>query len=323
MRGRLVLLNSIAHSLIRLSPTQNISLSHFDVETEYKVNRANLSFDGSYQYATPREDAKRLRDLRVFTVTIPVMRYYFGSQGQLLIDYERATNFAWLEWMYNIHKTVKPFLFDHPVYGSLMVRFAEPLKVPKGTKGGQAALEGVSITLIEVQDTTKVNETRISALYLMTNVLGPLHYINVDKDYWVTDNRDIFDYPYHLISTEYEAEDTSLTLGGNYQYVVRGSKPEERVFTLYFEGLKYELNQGELLSYVSGDSQLSMHHLENFYYWFRLDIPFYYIHPTYGKIKVRFKEPLKIPKLRANGNGWTESFTVTLVEVIEDAHRYV
>ena len=313
MRGRPALLNSVAHSLIRLNPTQNISLSHFDVETEYKINRANLSFEGSYQYATPREDAKRLRDLRVFTVTIPIMRYYFGSQGQLLIDYERSTNFAWLEWMYNIHKTVKPFLFDHPIYGSLMVRFAEPLKVPKGIKGGQAALDSVGITLVEVQH---------KPLSSINYALGPNYYLNLSQTYWETDHR-VFNHPYHLVSTEYEAEDTSLALGGNYQYVVRGSKPEERVFTLYFEGLKYSQTLGLILGDTSEDNELSMQYLENFYYWFRLDIPFYYIHPTYGKIKVRFKEPLKIPKLRANGNGWTESFTVTLVEVIEDAYRYV
>jgi hypothetical protein len=309
MRGRPALLNSIAHSLVRLNPVQNISLQYFNIETEYQVTRANVTFEGGYQYATPRTGYGDNNDLRVFTLSIPVMRYYFGSQGQLLVDYERSTNFAWLEWMYNIHKLVKPFFFDHPVYGQLKVRFTEPLKVPKGLKGGQAALEGVELRLLEVRDT-----------YVVPNkVLGPHFALNLDVNYWQEHN--LFNFPHHLISTEYGSEDTVLSLGGNYQYTVRGSKPEQRVFTLYYEGLKYTPNY-DLLD-LAVEPELNAAYLENFYYWYRLELPFYYIHPTYGRIKVRFKEPLKIPKLRENGNGWTESFTITLVEVIEDAHRYL
>lgn len=306
-------MNSIAHSLIRLNPIQNISLDYFDVETEYQNPRANVSFEGSYVYATPITGfRKNLTDLRVFDVTIPVMRYYFGSQGQLLVDYERATNLAWLEWMYNIHKLVKPFLFNHPIYGGLKVRFAEPLKIPKGIKGGQSALESVGLKLIEVREDYNLPR------------LGPLFALFMGGSYWDGELKNTFNYPYHLVSTEYEAEDTVIALGGNYQYTVRGSKPEERVFTLYFEGLRYSVaSNGLIIGNVSDDDQLSMQHLENFYYYYRLDTPFYYNHPTYGRLKVRFKEPLKIPKLRVNGNGWTENFTITLVEVIEDAQRYV
>jgi len=311
MRGRLVLLNSIAHSLIRLNPLQNLSLTCFELETEYKSTRANLNFDGSYQYSTPRAALKPYTDIRLITVTVPVMRYYFGSQGQLLTDYERSTNFAWLEWMYNIHKTVKTFLFDHPIYGTLKVRFAEPLKVPKGIKGGQAALEGVQFTLAEVYNTALDSPLR----------LGPAFLLNLDQNYW--DTHTDFDYPYHLVSTEYNSEDTVVQLGGNYQYTVRGAKPEERIFTLYFDGLRYSQTGDIIIADTSDDNQLSMQHLENFYQWYGLDDSFYYPHPTYGRVKVRFKEPLKIPKLRENANGWTESFTVTLVEVIEDATRYV
>lgn len=307
-------MNSIAKSLIRLNPTQNISLEYFDVETEYQVSRANLNFEGSYQYAAPLANPKSAKDLRVFNITIPAMRYYFGGQGELLVDYERSTNLAWLEWMYNIHKMVKPFLFDHPIYGSLKVRFAEPLKIPKGLKGGQSASESVGVRLIEVHEQPTES----------FQLLGPKFSLNVGNTYWVHDRKDTFNYPYHLVSTEYESEDTVLSLGGDYQYTVRGSKPEQRIFTLHFDGLRYSVAYDDkIIGTESDDDQLSMQHLENFYFFYRLHKPFYYPHPTQGRIKVRFKEPLKIPKLRPNGNGWTEAFTITLVEVIEDAKRYL
>lgn len=297
---------STAFGLVRFNPVQNISLLFFDIETEYQVARANLTLGQSYQYA----QEPLTKDIRYFNITIPTMRYYLNADDSLNINYERATNLAWLEWMYNIHKLTKPFLFDHPIYGTLKVRFAEALKIPKGIKGGQACVDSVGLRLIEVLDT---------ATALATPLGSQFGEIITDSTHWETNN--LFDFPHHTVSTEYRSEDTAFSLGGNYQYAVRGAKPEERTFDLQFEGLKYTANGLTLDSAV--DRPNNMAYLEQFYYNFKLHKPFYYNHPVYGRTKVRFKEPLKIPKLRINSNGWTDNFDITLVEVIEDATRYV
>lgn len=60
-----------------------------------------------------------------------------------------AYNMGALEAFYNRHKLHKPFIYPHPVYGNIEVRFMDPLKIPEGIVGGNGALEDFTITLIE------------------------------------------------------------------------------------------------------------------------------------------------------------------------------
>lgn len=298
MLGRLPLFNTVAYSLVRLNQIQNIGLKFFDVETEYKSFSPSTSMGSSYQFSRSSD----VPDLRYFNVTIPTMRFYFHPDGSFNLDYERATNLAWLEWMYNVCKLSKPFLFDHPVHGTLSVRFAEPLQIPKGIEGGHSCVEAITVRLVEI-------------VIRKPFPLGP----NWGTHVSLPDNS--FEFPYHLISTDYRSEDSLVILGGNYHYAMRGAKPEERMFNLAFKGLKYYLDGNDKID-VSPTPALNMGYLENFYWYYKLDKPFYYLHPVYGRVKVRFKEPLKVPKLAVAANGWTTDFTITLVEVIEDATRY-
>lgn len=58
-------------------------------------------------------------------------------------------NMGALEAFYNRHKLHKPFIYPHPVYGNIEVRFMDPLKIPEGIVGGNGALEDFNLTLIE------------------------------------------------------------------------------------------------------------------------------------------------------------------------------
>lgn len=55
-----------------------------------------------------------------------------------------------LEAFYNAHKLHRSFLYPHPVYGNLEVKFMSPLKIPEGIKGGNGALNDFEIDLIEI-----------------------------------------------------------------------------------------------------------------------------------------------------------------------------
>ncbi len=284
-------INSLAKAHVRLDSLQNIDLTLFTVETEYQEFAANTSFNGSYAFAL----SSKVPSVRLFTVKIPVLRYYFDSFGDLDLTVNKDTNMAWVEWMYNVHKLQKLFLFTHPVYGDVRVRFREPLKVPKGVKGGQACVEALELQLVEVSNPDPLRG--------FTPQLAEIP----------------FDFPYHCVSTDYLPEGVVFPLGGNYAYTVEGDKPEQRKFTLYFKGLRY-ISDG--MNYrTDEDIQLNMARLEMFYNLHKLDKPFDYNHPVFGIVKVRFDQPLKIPEGVRNSN-WVGDLQLTLVEVVTDSSRY-
>ena len=283
--------SSLAKSHVRLNYLQNLDLSLFTVETEYQEFAANTSFSDSYSFAL----STRVPSVRTFILKIPVLRYYFDSFGAIDITYNKDTNMAWVEWMYNVHKLHKPFLFTHPVYGVVKVRFKEALRVPKGVAGGQACVEALELQLVETSN--------------------PKPLANFTPQY--TDL--LFDFPYHLVSTEYKPEGLAVPLGGNYAYTVTGNKPEQRKFTLYFKGFRYI--QDGLNLRTDEDAQLNMARLEMFYNLHKLDKPFDYNHPVFGMTKVRFDQPLKVPAGLQNSN-WTGDLQLNLIEVVTDASRY-
>lgn len=286
--------NSTAFSHVRLNLVQNLGLNFFEVETEYTEFASSTNLGSSYQFSLKVEAPS----LRAFNVVVPVLRYYQNHDGSLDITYNKDTNMAWVDWMYNIHKLDRYFLFNHPVYGTLKVRFKEPLKVPKGLKGGQACVESLELRLIEIPSDASYQQFNPRTF----DELG-------------------FDFPFHCVSSEYQQEGTTAVLGGNYTYAVRGAKPEQRKFTLYFKGMKYyQDGAGKLDPFLN--STLNMGALELFYKQFKLSQSFYYNHPVYGKLKVRFNNPLKVPKLLRKGDGWVGDFQLELIEEVEDATRY-
>lgn len=286
--------NSVAYSHVRLNSLQNLDALTFNIETDYQEFSSSGSLGSSYDFSLPNTTPS----LRVYTLNIPVLRYYFNADGTLDLLTNRGVNIAWIEWMYNIHKLDRFFLLTHPVYGDVKVRFKEPLKIPKGKSGGQACVEALEFQLVELPSSNLYAQFTPETLTDLS-----------------------FDFPHHSLSTEYQQEGLTTLLGGNYTYAVRGSKPEQRIFTLYFRGLKYfQDNSGLIDTAIKPD--LNMGRLEQFYSQFKLSRSFYYQHPSYGKIKVRFNKSLKIPKLIQNSDGWVGDFQLELVEEVEDAKRY-
>ena len=82
----------------------------------------------------------------------------------------------------------------------------------------------------------------------------------------------------------------------------------------------YQDGAGKLDPFLN--STLNMGALELFYKQFKLSQSFYYNPPVYGKLKVRFNNPLKVPKLLRKGDGWVGDFQLELIEEVEDATRY-
>jgi hypothetical protein len=93
-------------------------------------------FGKGYQYAV-----KPLLPLqRTFILSFDAMQWdgpVAGYDMQTLIDF------------YEAHELWDRFNYVHPKYGTLIVRFATPLAVPKSVKGGSGATEPFEVQLIE------------------------------------------------------------------------------------------------------------------------------------------------------------------------------
>lgn len=120
---------------------------HLVPETDYPDSSVRVSFGRSWIFTAP-PDAP---DQRTFTLSFTGFKYYVDENGN--IDHTtnaNINNMAALEDFYQQVRLYDIFIYPHPVYGNVNVRFKDPLKVPKGVKGGDGVLEDFQISLIEV-----------------------------------------------------------------------------------------------------------------------------------------------------------------------------
>lgn len=122
-----------------------------------------------------------------------------------------------------------------------------------------------------------------------------------------------FNYPNHKFSTKYP-EGTRIKLGGGYDYTPEPSAPDQRIFSLKFESMRWFTYANGVVDRVS-NATINLGHLENFYQQNRMHGEFTYPHPVYGNVICKFARPLEIPVGKSSGNGWVEGFEVELVEV--------
>lgn len=60
-----------------------------------------------------------------------------------LLNYMTFINF------YSVHKTHEPFLYNHPVFGQLTVKFSKSLEDPEHVGDGTGVVGGLEVELIE------------------------------------------------------------------------------------------------------------------------------------------------------------------------------
>lgn len=114
--------------------------------TEYPQSGNRIQLGNGYVFTSP----PNAPDIRTFTLSFPTMFYYVNETDNALDKIKNPKyNMAVLEDFYNRHKLHKPFVYPHPVYGNIEVRFMDPLKIPEGIVNGNGALEDFNITLIE------------------------------------------------------------------------------------------------------------------------------------------------------------------------------
>lgn len=113
--------------------------------TEYPESGNRMKFGNGYDFATEPTGP----DQRIFVLSFPAMKYYELSGGGIDKTREPVVNMALLDDFYLAHKLWKSFIYPHPVYGELTVKFNKPLKIPEGIPQGDGAVKAFSIELIE------------------------------------------------------------------------------------------------------------------------------------------------------------------------------
>lgn len=100
----------------------------------------------SYEFAAEPTSV----DQRVFKLYFKTMRYYTLANGTT-IDATQVPviNMAALEAFYKVHRMWKTFLYPHPVYGTVQVKFRKPLMIPQGIEGGGGAVQPFGLEFTE------------------------------------------------------------------------------------------------------------------------------------------------------------------------------
>jgi hypothetical protein len=122
----------------------------------------------------------------------------------------------------------------------------------------------------------------------------------------------------HVLEVEYP-ESARVKFGGGYEFATRPRGPDQTVYTLHFEGMRFFFEQvgypplgTRTILDLNKYPAINMGLLERFYQEHRLFEPFYYPHPAEGNLVVRFRDPLHY-KLKKNGRGEVEPFSVKLI----------
>ena len=244
--------------------------------------QASLKNKGNQGYVF----SQSVRPLRSIELEFSIMYFHPEDNDEICPS---NLDFTKLQKFYLHHGCHQKFVFNHPIYGDMVVRFSKPIVMPKKNIGGSGTVQGFNLTLVEVVDTDYIFQKG-------ENFEGelPLHaaYYDVEIDY---------------------VEDTLVApLGGNYQMTFRKTQRPLRTLKINLEGMQYFFHREDGSLNLSDVGERNMALLEIFYLKHRLTEAFNF---EYGGeiIKVRFKEPINISKVSSN-TGVLGAIDLLLVE---------
>ena len=87
---------------------------------------------------------------RTFLLTFEGMRYYLDDLGRIDRETNPKINLALLDDFYKEHEQHKYFLYDHYVYGTVLVLFKKPYQSPELVPQGDGASRAFTLELVEV-----------------------------------------------------------------------------------------------------------------------------------------------------------------------------
>jgi hypothetical protein len=120
------------------------------VKYDYQPQGFSVQFGGGYSFDTDGG----YPPLRKLTLTFKGYKFYRKLiNGVEVIDREKnidKNNMGALDQFYNDHLTNVTFEYHSPIYGTMLVRFAEPLGIPEIIEGSDGVCEQFNVVLKEV-----------------------------------------------------------------------------------------------------------------------------------------------------------------------------
>lgn len=119
---------------------------------------------------------------------------------------------------------------------------------------------------------------------------------------------------YFSFKTRYPESGQRIQLGNSYQFDVMPSSPDQRLFTLTLQGMKYFTNTAGTVVTTTTPAR-NVARLEQFYNAHKRAREFTLNHPVYGALVCKFNTPLQIPDPLPGGDGNLPPFEVELIEI--------
>lgn len=124
---------------------ETFNFPYHKTRTEYPVNSTPIQFGQSYSFASKPAGPPQ----RTFILNFKAMKWYINSNGTIDVTTNPTFNMGALDAFYAAHQLWDTFVYPHPIYGNLNVRFADPLKHPEVEEGGTGVTQSFEIKLIE------------------------------------------------------------------------------------------------------------------------------------------------------------------------------
>lgn len=127
---------------------------------------------------------------------------------------------------------------------------------------------------------------------------------------------DTFDFPYHTYEAQYQENQFRAKLGGNWLWTAAPDSPEQRVFKLSFEAMRWFFTNNELdIIDRTSNPQLNIARLEDFYKKHLMNTSFRWVSAYHGTLECKFNRPFILPKGLKGGNGTTQGFELEFIEI--------
>lgn len=118
---------------------------YFTHSTEYPENSGSVKMGNGYTFTTAPIGPPQ----RTFRLKLEGMRWRIASNHTRDAFTNPHLNLARLENFYKNVQLWRSFWFPHWFDGYVLVRFARPLRIPEGIKGGNGLVPTIEIDLIE------------------------------------------------------------------------------------------------------------------------------------------------------------------------------
>jgi hypothetical protein len=107
----------------------------------------SFRFGKGYEHSAAPQDPLQRR----FTLSFNLLIWYRNGAGVFDATIDVENNALAMDEFYALHRSHKKFLYAHPVYGTIICKFAAdaPFEMPRGLEGGSGATEGFSLVLVE------------------------------------------------------------------------------------------------------------------------------------------------------------------------------